>query len=371
MKARNDPSEVSLSGAPSRTPAPNGWRLWWRCWRVRWSNWEFWPIYVVNLPMVFFWLWFALRARRWLFFTAVNPAIETGGLFGESKKDILERLPPEHLPRTVFLPAGSTPEAARKALEAAGLGFPLIVKPNVGERGLLVEKISSPEALQRYFRRRTPDLLLQEFVDYPMELAVLHYRLPGCETGVLSSLCIKEPLRVRGDGRRCVEELMAAEPRALLQLERFRREKPALLRRIPAEGEEVLLEPIGNHCRGTAFLDGSRLIDAELKAVFDRLSARLEGIHYGRYDLKCRSIEDLRQGRHFKILEYNGIGAEPAHIYDPRIPLLEKYRIVYRHWRAIFEIYRSQRARGVEPLSLGAGLRALRSYFAYLNSLNA
>lgn len=59
----------------------------------------------------------------------------------------------------------------------------------------------------------------------------------------------------------------------------------------------------------------------------------------------------LRSTGEFKAVEFNGIGAEPAHIYDPEYPVWKKYRDIYRHWRVIFEIYKIQAANGVEPMT--------------------
>jgi hypothetical protein len=95
----------------------------------------------------------------------------------------------------------------------------------------------------------------------------------------------------------------------------------------------------------------------------------MEGIYYGRFDLKCSSVEDLKAGRGFMVMEYNGIGAEPAHIYDPAYPLLRKYLDIYRHWRIIFRIYKIQRRQGVQAMSVAEAIGRLKVYMAYKKSL--
>ena len=40
------------------------------------------------------------------------------------------------------------------------------------------------------------------------------------------------------------------------------------------------------------------------------------------------SIEDLKNGKNFSILEFNGCGAEPNHIYDASMTL-EKHIVKY------------------------------------------
>lgn len=326
-------------------------------------------MWLTNLPVVFIWLWHALRARHLFFFTTANPTIPTGGVLGESKRAILEAIPERYLPRTAYVRAGTPPDVLRRQLDEAGITFPAVAKPDVGERGWQVAKVHDADELLRYHQRMAADYLVQAFVDWPEEYAILYWRMPGARHGQITSVCIKKHLSVKGDGRRSVAELMAAEPRASLQLERMQRAQPELMRYVPAAGEEVLVEPIGNHCRGTMFLDGNHLIDAQLTAVFDRISLAMAQMYYGRFDLKCRSIEALRQGRDFAILEFNGVAAEPAHIYDPAMPVWEKYRTIWQHWGILLRIYRAQRERGVRPMSLREGWRALRDYLGYKKSV--
>lgn len=332
---------------------------------IQLSNWEFWPASIANLPLLLFWAWFALRSRTPLFFSSANPVIETGGLWGESKYHILQRIPKACLPLTYFFPAGSTAAEALDKIKAAGLEFPLIAKPNVGERGFLVAKIDSAQALTDYISRHPVDFLIQEFIDLPMELAVLYHRFPGSHSGQVTSVCLKQTLRVTGDGRRCVAELMQLSPRAKLQSARFEKQFPELMRRIPANGEVLELEPIGNHSRGTCFLNGNHLIDERLNAAFDRVALQMEGIHYGRFDLKCTSLDDIKNNGNFVVMEFNGVGGEPAHIYDPSYPVWKKYRDFYRHWRIIFRIHRQQARRGIKSMSLQEAVASLRAYFRY------
>jgi hypothetical protein len=312
-------------------------------------RWEYWPIWLANIPTVLFYLYFALRARHLFFFTAVNPTIETGGVFGESKINILRQLPGQWLPKTLFIPANQIWEDTAAAIRQQGFDFPLIAKPNVGERGLLVTKVSSEPELQQLLQQFPIDFLLQSFVTLPEEASILYYRPPGKRQGVITSICIKENLRVVGDGVSPIEALMEQHGRARLQLQRFRVSFPELLAQVPEKGAQVLLEPIGNHSRGTKFLNGNHLITPEMTAFFDQLHDRMPGMHYGRFDLKCGDPGAIGRSKEVRILEYNGIAAEPAHIYDPAIPILEKYRTIFRHWQIIYSLYRQQRSQGVRP----------------------
>lgn len=332
-------------------------------------SWEYWPVYIANIPTVLFWLYFALRSRQLFFFSVVNPVIETGGVLGESKSNILKRIPREHLPITLFLTKDAQvfPQVAN-LLKAQGISYPLIVKPDIGERGFLVAKIENEAALQAYFQQVNVAVLVQEFVDSPLEISVFYYRFPDAKEGTVTSVCLKKMLTVTGDGQSSIAELMQAYPRASLQLDRFKQDAPELLTKIPASGEEVLLEPIGNHCRGTTFLNGNHLIDDQLSEVFNAIGQQMDGIYYGRFDMKCTSVEALKMGKGFKILEFNGVAGEPAHIYDPAYPIRKAYADIFKHWSIIYQISKIQRSKGVQAMTWSEAVHSYQNYRAYLQS---
>ncbi|GAB4490775.1 MAG: D-alanine--D-alanine ligase [Saprospiraceae bacterium] len=340
-----------------------------RHWLSKWTTWEYLPWWISNVPMYGFWLWFAARARHLVFFSNVNPAIPLGGAMGESKHDILQLLPTEILPKTLLVRGGESFENVVFALEQAGISYPLIAKPDVGERGFLVKKITSSEELKSHLERFPVHFILQEFLTLPVEMTVLFHRFPSGKFGI-TSVCVKEFLAVEGDGVSSVRELMRRNTRATFQLERFEQEFPEILGKIPASGETLLLEPIGNHCRGTKFLNGNHLIDNDLVEAFRLVCERLPGVLYGRFDLKCESLEALRRGE-FKVMELNGVFGEPAHVYDPSFGMWRAYRDFYRHWRILFELSRAQVQRGVHPTPHGEALRIIRGYFRYKKELEA
>lgn len=319
---------------------------------IKLFSWEYWPTAIVHAPTMFMWLFFAIKSKALFFFTRANPVIETGGVMGESKINILNRIPSKFLPNTVFIEKGkyTIPELL-DILEKQQLSYPLIAKPDIGERGFLVEKLESEEQLFSYFKQSPVPFLIQEFIDYPVEISVLYYRLPNAKKGHITSFCIKETLKVIGDGVSTIEALMEGYPRAILQLPRFRQKYPSLLQQIPSKEEIVELEPIGNHSRGTTFLNGNHHIDETLVSVFDTIGFQMKDIFYGRFDMKCASIENLKKGKDFKILEFNGIASEPAHIYQPGYSIFQAYKDLWQHWKIIFKISQIQAVEGVAAMT--------------------
>ncbi|WP_375444547.1 hypothetical protein [uncultured Fibrella sp.] len=327
---------------------------------IRLRHWEYWPFSVVYAPIFVYWLWLSIKARSLFFFSASNPSIETGGLLGESKIDILDRISNELKPKTLFVPADAPTDTIFQQIDSLGLTYPLIAKPNVGERGWEVEKITHWEGVINYSQRTHFDFLIQEYVDEPLELGVFYYRMPGQAQGVVSSIVQKEFLTIRGNGRNCIEELIQQNDRAILQLPALTKQFGHRFHDIPAVGEVITLVGIGNHSKGTKFLNANHLITPELTTVFDRISHSIDGFYFGRYDLRCRSVADLHAGKHIQIMELNGAGAEPAHIYQPGFSLREAYRVLFHHWRVLYRISRENNRRGVAYMTLSEAVRIWR-----------
>lgn len=333
------------------------------------TQWEYHPWWLANIPVYGYWLWFAARTRHLIFFSNVNPAIPLGGAMGESKWDILQLLPPGILPKSIPVQAGADFGTVQEELDKIGISYPLIAKPDVGERGFLVKKIENRDDLRDYLRRWPIKFILQEFLHLPVEASVLYHVFPG-EAGRfdITSLCLKEFLCVQGDGTSSIRDLMAENARSSFQIPRFERDFAPMLERVPTLGETVLLEPIGNHARGTKFLNGNAHISPEMVAAFEPICRQISGVHYARFDLKCDSIESLQKGQ-FKVMELNGILGEPAHIYDPQYGMFRAYRDLWKHWSLLFRLHQAQLKKGYAPTPLAEAFRFARGYFQYKKAL--
>ena len=326
------------------------------------KEWEFLPIWKALYPVAWTFLKLSFKYKNPLFFTNVNPSIETSGLFGESKIDILNKIPEAYKPRTLFIKAEWTVETCMEKVLGTFPIFPIVAKPNIGERGFLVRILKNEEELISYLKRYKLDLIIQEFVDLPRELAIMYYHLPGEKKGHISSVCIKRFLSVTGDGESSVLELMKYDERARKQIDRFKKEKTSLLDQIPKNGERVILEKVGNHCKGTTFLDGSHLINPMMLEQFNKIGQQMEGVCYGRFDLKYNNLEELNAGKNIRIIEFNGVGAEPAHIYDPEIPIAKKIKDYRDHLHQIAIIHKLQKQRGIRTSTLGELYRIYKNY---------
>lgn len=330
---------------------------------MRLRSWEYWPFGIIQLPFFLYWLWLSLKARSVMFFSASNPRIPTGGMFGESKFDILRNIPPSVVAKSALMPASSTREQVLARVRDLELTWPVIFKPDIGERGWMVKRINTEKDIDDYLANIRTNFIIQELIDLPLEFGVFYCRYPNEASGTVTSIVMKEMLTIYGDGHSTFEELIMANERARLQWHVLKEKYRHRLRTVLRHGEMVELVSIGNHCLGTKFLDGNHLITDELCSSFDRISSQIPDFYFGRYDLRAASLRDLARGR-VKILELNGCGAEPAHIYDPGHTLAEAMKAMYRHWNDLYRVSIENHRRGVPFMSFREGLRMYRKFRA-------
>lgn len=323
-------------------------------------KWEFWPWYIFHLPTAFHWFWLSLKSGSGVFFSAANPNMPFGGLVADGKWHTLKQLPQHQIPNTIFIKAREDSDLENLASESS-LAYPVIIKPDIGERGKGVQLIRNPEELKAFKIDGTSDYLLQEFEDLPLEFGVFYSRHPDEEVGVISSICSKEFPELEGDGKSTILELILKKERTRLNYNKVIPRFAERLNHVPSDGEKLRSVELGNHVLGSTFRDANHLIDPQLTTVFDQLAKQIDGFHFGRFDLRAESIETLREGR-FKVIEVNGANAEPIHIYDPEMPLLRAYSSVRWHWNRLYRISRANHVNGAKFESFGKTVWQVRQH---------
>ncbi len=256
-------------------------------------------------------------------------------------------------------------------METAGLALPVVIKPDIGRRGFGVKAIRTEGELAEHLGKFPPGVrvLIQRYAEGPGEAGLFYLRMPSEERGRVLSLAIKHFPAVVGDGTSTVRELILRDRRARAFAEiYFRRNRKALDRVVPA-GESHRIVSIGNHVRGSAFEDGSMHITPVLERTFDTIAREVPGFFVGRFDVRYSSLEALKLGEGFTIVELNGAGGEPTHIWDPRTSVIATYAGLLAHLRYLYAVGAENRARGARPMTLRElarryldELRLLRSY---------
>lgn len=333
---------------------------WWK----RLLRWEFWPPYLFYPPVVAYVAYLGVRFRGLTLFTAANPAIPAGGFIGESKHEILRQLKGTAwaLPLWKLLGEGETNQRLAEAtafIEEHQLSFPVVLKPDAGQRGSGVAIVRSFSELQAYLAHAPFAVILQEYVS-GKEFGVFYYHYPEEARGRVWSVTEKRMPVVTGDGRRTLEELVLADDRAVCMADLYLRKNEHITQEVPSAGERIQLVEIGTHCRGAIFLNGNYAITPALEEAIQRIA--FDGFFFGRFDIRVPSVEDLILGQNLKVIELNGVTSEATHIYDPKLSLLEAYRVLFRQWRIAFEIGHLNREAGVRPSSMAELLHLVRDY---------
>jgi hypothetical protein len=239
--------------------------------------------------------------------------------------------------------------------------------------GFMFRKIETTQQLKQYHAVMTVDYIIQELVQYPVEVSVFYYRFPDQRRGTITGFVKKEYMQVTGDGVSTLRALILNYKRAQFRIkELFSKHENKLECILPA-CETFVLSHALNLSRGGRLISLANEKDEKLLRVFDGLSHSTRTF-YGRYDIKCSSIEDLKLGRNFSILEYNGCGAEPHHIYGDNNSFLQGCNILLHHWNVLFKIaeYNHQNGMPYWDHKTGAGFaRDARRHFRRLKKLDA
>ncbi len=329
-------------------------------------------------PLVLTWIGFGLRYGSLTLPSAANPSIPTGGMWGESKSDCLLQIGDCHrdavAAHTVVTrgdglrSVGADVEQALDQMASSGIEFPVIAKPDIGWHGYGVRLINDAKGLGDYLAQYPcgAKLILQRFVPFHGEAAVLYARMPGESKGRIVSLAFRYYPHVIGDGRSRLSDLIRRDARAQWKARlhlgadpSHRSLSPRDLDQIPARGEVVQIALIGNQRAGGLYRDAGAYISAELEARFDAIAHSMNEFHYGRFDVRFESTASLLRGEGFAIIEVNGIGGEAIDVWDPSLPVREVYRRLIEQQRLLYRIAAGNRARGFAPTSFV-------EFFAYL-----
>ncbi len=332
------------------------------------THWETWDWRIKYIPILPLWFWHCLRSRSFWFFTASNPRLAFGGFDGETKMSVYDHLPPASYPKSVLI----SPELAYAEVENEvrnKFKYPFIVKPDVGRMGLMFRIIGNSTELQLYHKAMSVNYIVQELIDYPVEVSVFYYRFPNTKSGTITGLIRKEFMEVVGDGQSTLVELMIAYPRIRFRLEEMKAKHSEKLQYVLNKGEIFCLSYALNLSRGGKLVNIEHEKDERLLKLFDDLSNYSGTFYYGRYDIKCTSVDDLKQGKNFSILEYNGAGAEPHHVYGNGYTLLEACKILSDHWSVLYRISKCNKSLGINYWNFNQGRQRMRECKKHFSAL--
>lgn len=323
------------------------------------KNWEYWSTPTIYLPMLPVWLYFSAKAKSLFFFHQTNPSLPFGGMAMDSKILIYNLIPEKHIPKTLFYKEKSYPKKIIEDLEKKEISFPIVIKPDIGLKGLGVEIIENSDKLIEHIKTCDYDIIIQEKIEFEKEIGIFYHRFPGEKKGKITGLVEKNFLHVIGNGKNTLRELVWQNPRSAFHEKTVRKRFPNEWNTIIPESEKFLLIPFGSHTRGAEFIDLSHKITEDLENVINEICSEIKGFYYGRLDVMYENLELLAQGKNFKIIELNGTKSEPTHMYDPKHSLFFAWKEIYRHWKIMSKISTINQNAGIKGIKLKKGWQIL------------
>lgn len=329
--------------------------------RIILFNWEYWSFSVLYFPIYFYWVWLSIKAKSFFFFSTSNPTIENAGFIMESKKAIYDLMPKHIYPTTILLQPKTAYTIIENLFEQHKIEFPVVLKPDIGERGTEVKKAFSLNEVFEFIQNTNINFLVQEWCNFKNEIGLFYCKYPNQKTGFISGIVQKEFLTVKGDGVSSIEQLLLQNDRHFLQLPVIKKQDSLILDKVLKLNEEKILVPYGNHCRGTKFIDASNKIDVELSNTFADILNKIPSFYFGRADIRFESFDLLKQGKNFAIIELNGAGSEPTHIYDPKHSIFFAWKEIIKHWKILYTIsIQNKHKYKLQFMTLNQGLQLLK-----------
>jgi len=265
------------------------------------SKWFFYQSFFHGLKII-------IQTRSISFFSALNPAIAMGGFLDDKKTDIYKIIPASYLPLTKQV---NDLKSALALMKSGDFEYPIIIKPDIGLKGIGVAKISSPKLMEQYFSAHKQK---DSFVEYPF---------------------------VVGDGNKTLLELINLNKNPFLKKAWITNSFNDRLNEILDINKKLIIDPIGNYSRGAKFYSRQDQISQEFIESANDLFKEIEGIDFCRIDLKTKNLEALQKGK-YKIIELNGAKSEPLHIYDPDLTWSQIVNDIKQHWKIINSIVKQR-----------------------------
>lgn len=317
-----------------------------KAWIIKLKNYEYWPMWAFYIPLFPVMVLKSLWNRHLFYFTNVNPGLDSfSGLFSDSKSAIDRLFPSQFRPVDHLFDPANESAKMEENIRKMSLTYPLILKPDSGERGEGVCKIYNETDLFQKLSSVSLPVILQEFINYEKEWGIFIAYIP--ETGLYKVLSITEKkyFTVTGNATSTIDELILKSDRGCVFHHRILNRTKYQKSYVPADGETCILHTLGNHCNGTEFINRSNLKSIELDKAINNLMENVNGVYYGRFDIKADSLQEIVQLRNFKIIEFNGVGAEPIHIYDSRTGYFNALGCFLKHWQYLDNISKFNKKR--------------------------
>ena len=282
--------------------------------------------------------------------------MKNGGFTEYSKSEIQKKIPQNYRPKEQVIFSDEDFNLDLK--------FPIVAKPDIGERGKNVTFINGLQELKPYLSQfKNEKIILQEVLTEPKEFGLFFIKYPHQEKGKIINITGKEFLTYKGNGKQSLKDFILTNERAFFRKSYLLKKYSERLDEVLPKGETLILEKIGNHNRGTYFYDATHLKTIDLENSVNLILKDIKDFHYGRLDVKAESEENLRKGN-IKVIEINGANSEATHIYDNKYSLFTAYKEVLKTLNHQSNIALAQKKKGIKAPSLILFLKDLKAHFS-------
>lgn len=311
-------------------------------WR-KWAHFEFWPGSLFYLPLIPYYIYLSVKNRSPFMPFYARPHRLHGGLIGESKWDFLRLLnsADSSTLKAIKIHRDAGFLETRSLILRQSISYPFIVKPVVGQRRFGVRVLNNDFDLSEYLLLSHFDSVVQELSQLPFEAGIFYVRRPSEQVGRIFSVTDKSFPFVTGDGKTKLGDLILKDKRARIIAPIYFAKLKKQLDSVPHDQEIVVLYGWGNHAQGAIYRNGVELMTDKLTLELDRISRQIPDFYFGRFEIRYRDAESLKQGRNFEILSVDGAGSEATHIWDAKTSLSEAYASLFEQWALLFEIGKS------------------------------
>ena len=334
------------------------------------SFFEFWPTWLMYLPVGIMWCVWAVRYRSFTLPLIANPKIYLAGMVGGSKAELMSQATGKCKKAILpWLKITKTNESITKQvtdalllLEQHRILLPFVCKPDTGCRGvgvkLIKDVMSFTNTLSQY--PQGAGIILQQLSRYSDEVGIFYVRDPQSSSGEVVSMTFKQRPEVIGDGIHTVAELVLKDARAARLLSLYATRNQSVWHCILPKGHKHSLLFSASHCRGAIFVDAKDHITPQLNQAIKLIMQDLPEFNYGRMDVKYRDLTALENGEHLEIVEINGASSESIHIWDKNARLFDAFKALLWQYKTLFAIGHQVRKTGKRPPSVMSLLKAWR-----------
>ena len=323
------------------------------------SFFEFWPTWLIYLPVAFQWILLAGRYRSLTLPLIANPELTVSGMVGVPKSELMAQASEECAKSILDWKIHTVTDQSISmqtaqwlvSLKAMNIDFPFVCKPDIGCRGSGVKLIADQSQLEAVMTVYPigATLMAQKLASWEPEVGIFFVKYPDESKGKIMSMTLKYTPYVRGDGKSTLGQLVEQDLRASQLLSIYKERHLDNWQDIIADGVSYRLVFSASHCRGAIFRDACEHITSALTTKINSIMSGLPEFYYGRLDVKFSNLDDLKQGKNLQIIEINGASAESIQIWDKDATLRCAIKTLLWQYRTLFTIGSINRTRGYNP----------------------